>query len=376
MEMAWLRVAETAPAILLGLLAGVAVDRWRRRQTLLMTDLARAALVGCIPALFLLHHLTVPIITGIAVLLSVATVTFDSAYDAYLPTLIATDEVVDANAKMSAIGSVAEVAGFGVSGALFAWLGGALTLSIDALSFVVSAVSLALIRGREPEPASSPAPEPVLGALWAGLRYLFGHPALSRMAVMETGQSLFLGVTGAVYMLYLSRVLLLPPLVQGVLYAVGGIASFAAAGLGPRFLRHLGYARSLLLRTVAGAAGALLVPMAFGPVAAVMAFVLGQQLLADSGDTVFDVTLSSLRQQIADNAILGRIRSIGLVVTGIGTLTGALLGGQLAGVIGLRDVLWLAVAIRLAVFGVTAVAGGHLTTAAQAPPAAATGSLS
>jgi MFS-type transporter involved in bile tolerance (Atg22 family) len=125
MQVAWVRVAEIAPGMIVGLSAGVAADQWSRRHIMGLTDTARAVLIGLIPVLFFLHDLTLGIIIGLVVLLSVAEIVFDSSYDAYLPTLVPPGELMNANAKLSAMGSVAEVTGFGVAGVLFEWLGGA-----------------------------------------------------------------------------------------------------------------------------------------------------------------------------------------------------------------------------------------------------------
>lgn len=161
MQVAWVRIAEVAPGMMVGLFAGVAADRWPRRQIMGMTDIVRAILVGLIPALFFWHHLTLGVIIGLVVLLSVAQMLFDSAYDAYLPTLVPSGQLINANTKLSAMGSVAEVTGFGLAGIMFAWLGGPLAFTVDALSFIVSALTLWAIRRPESRPAPTIAPERV-----------------------------------------------------------------------------------------------------------------------------------------------------------------------------------------------------------------------
>lgn len=354
MDVAWLRVAEIAPGMLIGLGIGVAVDRWRRRPVMLAMDTARATLVGLIPILFLLHRLTMGDIMGVAVLMSVTSMGFDSAYDAYLPTLVEADEIVDANSKLAALAAVAEAAGFGIAGALFQWLGGALTLSIDALSFVASAVSLRLIRRAEPRPVRSPIPPSPAAELGAGLRALRGSPVLSRMAAVAGVQSLFFGLTGAVYMLYISRSLQVAPVLQGGLYAVGGLSSLATAGLASRLGQRSGSVRILVLAAAGGALGALFLPLAFGPLPLVLAFILAQQLLGDGSDTLLDISLSSLRQTHTPNALLGRVSAAWFVLTGVGMVGGTLLGGAVAGVIGLRDTLFLGVAVRLGMIALIA----------------------
>lgn len=355
MQVAWLRVAEMAPGILLGLWAGVGVDRWRRRHVMLITDGARAVIVGAIPILFLTHHLSLGAIMGLAILLSIASVAFDSAYDAYLPTLVRPKQLVEANSKLSAGASVAEVTGFALAGALFNWVGGALTMTIDAASFVISAASLWLIRRPEPLPAPHAYAGRAPGDLVEGLTLLAKTRSLSRLAFLAAVQSVYFGLSSAVYLLYISRSLHVAPLLQGILYAVGGAASLATAIVAERILTRVSPRQGLFAATLFGAAGTALLPLAFGPIWLIAVFITGQQVLGDGGDTLLDVSMASLRQSVAPNAYLGRIRSAWLVVTGIGTLGGALAGGLLAGAIGLRSTLFLGVGIRLAMVGLTII---------------------
>jgi MFS family permease len=179
MEVAWVRVAEVVPGMALGLMAGIAADRWLRRRIMIVTDLLRAVLVGLIPLFFLLHQLPLALVLVLVVVLSMAGILFDRAYDAYLPTLVPPEQLLDANAKVAGLSSVAEVTGFGVAGALFEWLGGPLTFSVDMASFIVSAMSLWAIR--QPEHAQwAPTDDgPVHTDLSLGVWILWQRPAVA-----------------------------------------------------------------------------------------------------------------------------------------------------------------------------------------------------
>lgn len=361
MQVAWVRVAEVAPGMVIGLLAGVVVDRWRRRQVMILTDSLRAVLIGLIPLLFILHRLTLGLIIALVVLLSIAV--FDSAYDAYLPTLVPPEQLLDANAKLTGMSSVAEVTGFGLAGALFEWLGGALTFSVDALSFVVSALSLWTIRRSEPTVVVPDHAHVALADLTHGIHILWHHPLLRRIALMDSINNLFFGLSSAVYMLYISRGLHMAPVLQGILYAIGGLGSLVTAGLTHRVVTRWGYARSLVLGAVVAAIGTAFLPMAFGPMWLLILFVLGQQVIGDAGDTLVMIGLSNLRQRHTENAVLGRLRSSWLVLASLGTLCGILAGGQLATIVGLRDTLFLGVGIRLVVVALAMASGAVVTQA-------------
>src|SRR5262245_58135697 len=88
MQMGLLGAAGAAPLLVFGLLAGVWVDRLRRRPIMIATDLARALLLLWVPLAFLLGWLRIEQLYVLAALVGVLSVFFNVAYQSYLPTLI------------------------------------------------------------------------------------------------------------------------------------------------------------------------------------------------------------------------------------------------------------------------------------------------
>ncbi len=358
MDVTWLRIAEILPGILVGLVAGVWVDRLPRRTVMIAVDTTRALLVGFIPLLIVLDRITIPAVVVLAALGSFVAAPFDSAYEALLPAIVEPGQVVEANAKMSAAFAVAETAAFGLAGFLFELLGGAITLSLDAVSFAISAITLWAIRSpaARAAPAAAEVSEPVepFGrALARGARFLLQSPSLSRLATAALAQSLYFGISGAIYVLYVSRVLGVPPAVQGVLYAVGGLAALAAAHLAEPLAKRLGIEGAMVVSAAAAVVGTALLPLAGGALWMVVLFILGQQLFGDGGDTVFDIGLAAVRQGSTPNDILGRVGSIWLVLTSTGLLVGTLAGGVLVGMVGYRATLAGAVGVRVLVLALS-----------------------
>ncbi|MCL5676462.1 MAG: MFS transporter [Firmicutes bacterium] len=134
---------EVAPGLLIGLFAGVWVDRLRRRPLMIWADLGRALLLGSIPLAYVLGHLTLVQVYAVVLLISVLTLLFEVAYQSYLPDLVPSDALVAANSRLQASFSVAEISGFSLGGVLVQLLTAPLTVLFDALSFLASAVSLA-----------------------------------------------------------------------------------------------------------------------------------------------------------------------------------------------------------------------------------------
>ena len=131
-----------AAALVFGLVAGAWVDRLRRRPVLIWADLGRAALLGLIPIAFVLGMLACWQLLVVAALAAVLTTFFDAADNAYLPTIVERERLVEANSALAASGSVAEFAGFGISGILVQLLTAPITIAINAVTYLVSALLL------------------------------------------------------------------------------------------------------------------------------------------------------------------------------------------------------------------------------------------
>ncbi|HEX5547701.1 MAG TPA: MFS transporter, partial [Ktedonobacterales bacterium] len=155
-QMALLAAAEVAPGLLLGFVAGVWVDRLRRRPLLIAADMGRALALASIPLAAVLGALRIEQLYVVAVLVSICTVFFDVAYPSFLPSLLRREELVEGNSKLAASESLAEVSGWSIAGVLVQVAGAPLAILVDAATFVASAVSLVSIRTKEAPPTAAP----------------------------------------------------------------------------------------------------------------------------------------------------------------------------------------------------------------------------
>src|SRR5215217_1333572 len=146
LQMGLLGAAGAAPLLLLGLFAGVWIDRLRRRPLMIAADLGRALLLLSIPVAYLLGVLHIEQLYLIAALAGILTMFFNVAYHSLLPALVEREQLVEGNSKLGLSESLAEIAGPPLGGALVQLISGPITLLLDAFSFVVSALSLLRIR--------------------------------------------------------------------------------------------------------------------------------------------------------------------------------------------------------------------------------------
>jgi len=342
-EVAVLRSLELGATLIFGLVAGAWVDRLRRRPVLIWSDLGRAVLLASIPVAFALGVLTYWQLLAVSGLAAILTTFFDSASNAYLPTIVEREGLVDANAALAASGSAAEFMAFGISGFLVQLLTAPIAIAIDAVSFLVSAVLLGSIHGPEAPPPPAADREPVLDEIREGLRLVVHNPVLRAFAGAQMAMHALWGIFGATWFLFAIDELQLGPAAIGLIAGIGGISSFLGAIIAARATRRWGIGRVAVGALVMAAVGNAFIPLAPTglPWIAVGCLVM-QQLVADSGATVYDVTEVAVRQTLVHDRALGRVTSTFHVAAVIAQLAATLAAGLLAEVIGLRATMWLA----------------------------------
>jgi MFS family permease len=348
MQVGLLRAVEVAPGLAAGLFAGVWVDRLRRLPIMIVADFGRALLMGLIPMLFLLGSLTMGWVYTVAFFISILTICFDVAYQSYMPSLVESSHLVEANSKMEATVSIAEITGFGLSGFLVQVLTAPITILLDAISFVVSAVFLLRIGTPEPAP---PAPEARAG-MWteirAGVQVLFGHPVLRALVAADGLNNLFGNIIGTVIMLFVLRELQVSPALAGVIFATGGVSAFFGAVLAAPVVRRFGLGTSLIGAAFVTGASIAFLAGATGPMPVVIAMLVAQQLVGDGAMMVFAINVTSLRQAVTPSRFLGRVNATLRISDWTFTLVGTLVGGILGESIGLRGALVVACLGKLA----------------------------
>ena len=333
-----LTAAAGLPHLIFGLFAGAWVDRLRRRPMMIAADLGRAVLLAIIPLAAWLGLLRIELLIAIAFCAETLTVFFDIAYQAYVPSLVPRAQLVEANSKLQASGSGAQVIGPALGGTLIRVLGAPFALLVDAVSFLASA--LFLLRIRRPEPASAPRLDSSmvqemaqgLGAVWRDRR--LRALALSS-GVMNLGGYLFL----AVYVLYLTRTLSLGPGAVGLVFAVGGVGALIGSVVAGPSRARWGIGATLMGSLVLFGVFGLTVPLAVAFPTFALPLILASELLQWVMVLVFTINAVSVRQAITPDRLLGRVNgTMRFVVWGMRPV-GSLLGGYLGGRIGLQATL-------------------------------------
>jgi predicted MFS family arabinose efflux permease len=343
-QLGLLKVADLLPKFLAGLVAGVWVDRLRRRPIMVAADLGRALLLVTIPAAALLGRLRIEQLYAVTLLTGLLTLFFDIANRSYLPTLIRREELVEGNSKLTASASVAEFGGFSLAGWLVQWLTGPIAVLVDAVSFLFSALFLGMIRAPEPPPVPHAERQGMKQEIAEGLQVVRRDRILLSLAVTTLILSFSWGMVGTVIAAFTVRTLGFKPGILGMIRAVGGLTSLLGAMAAGPLARQLGIGRTLALGLFFSSLGILVVPLARGATLLSGALLVANQMITDPAHTIYEINQRSLRQAITPDRVLGRVNA-SLEFVGLGaTLYGALAGGWLGEKIGLRATLFAATA--------------------------------
>ena len=345
-QMGYLIAAELVPNLLFSLHAGAWVDqRGRRRQTMIATDLGRAALIATVPVAYALDILTIEQLYVVAFLSGTLTVLFFVANAAFFVAVVSREHYVAANSLLFGSRAFSFVAGPSIGGVLVQLLKAPFALVVDAVSYVLSALYLGSISPEEP-----PTEQAERGHVTQGARYLLGTPWIRASLLATATINLFNFVFHAIFILYAVRSLHVRPGTLGLVLgaaAVGGLIGSTIAG---RVGRWVGIGPAFVLGCIVFPAPLVLVPLAGGPHGLVLAMLFLAEFGSGLGVMILDISAASIRAALVPDRLRSRVSGAYMVVNNGVRPIGALAGGLLGTTIGLRPTLWIAVVGAIAGF--------------------------
>jgi MFS family permease len=363
-----LNAASWLPWLLIGLPAGALIDRLPRRATMIVCNLIWTVLVISVPVAAWLGLLTVGQLVVVCLLGGIVSVFFSPAYQAYLPSLLARDELAEGNAKLQGSGQAAVVTGSGVGGALIQAFGAVFGMVIDAFSFVVSTVCLLLIRNREPRPEKATRTTSLRQEIREGFRFVVRDPYLRVMTAGAALDNLLLSAGHALLVIFLVRAVGVAPGTVGLLMAFDCLGGVFGALVANRIARRLGTARALLALSLGTTPFGLLIPLTQGGWG--LACYAAGLLIPSAGIVAVNVIGGTFRQSYCPSDMLGRISTSGSFVSFSLIPLGAVLGGTLGATIGVRETLWIV--LLAGVFGKFILLFGPIRKARDLPTAPST----
>jgi MFS family permease len=343
-QMGVLTTVSTLPALLLGLFAGVWVDRHRRRPILIATDIGQAVLLIVLSGSVVLNVLRMEYLYVLAFGIAAFRLFFDVANQSLLPTLIGRDQLVEGNGKLEMSRSAVAIVGPGVAGGLIQLVTAPLAILFDAVSFLVSALGIASISVSEATAGIPQHQQTMRHAISAGVRLVLGNRSLRALTGALATLSLFTSMLDAVLLLYLTRELRLTPALIGLAFACGSVGFLLGALLQQRATRHFGLNATLIIGVLLTGFGDLLIATGTGTTSTTMIVLVlfVAQFCYGLGQATFRISQISLRQSITPDDMQGRMNATTRFVTAGLIALGGLLGGVLGAAIGLQWTLVVA----------------------------------
>ncbi len=326
------------PYLVFSLPAGILVDRYDPRALMIGCDIGRLALLSAIPLAHLFGVLSFGLLGTIVFLTGVLTLLFKVSYQTLLPRVVPAGQLVDGNAKVAMSTEVSELVGPSTGGLLVGFAGAARTFLATGFAYLVSAVLLLGMRGRTRRaPDEEKDDTPLRAQIGAGLRFIATDRVLRAILACTTTSNFFVMASGGIEVTFLVREINLSAGMVGLVFTISACGGIAAGLMAGRLAARIGDARIIWVAMVAPGPLYLLMPLS-QPGWGVVTFGLG--LAAFSVNVVlYNTAATSYQQRVTPDHLLGRVNAaIMWICLGVVPL-GALAGGYLATLLGLRAAL-------------------------------------
>jgi MFS family permease len=344
-QMGLLTAAGLLPHLLFSLPAGVWLDRvHRRRRMMIGADLLRALAIGSIAVTYATGSLSLAQLYIVAFIVGTLSVAFDIAWTTLFVTVAKREEYVPANALFNGSRSLAQVAGPSIGGALIQFLSAPIAVVVDALSFVASALFLGRLKA--PEPST----EPIRTQLGTGLNFIFSDYIMRPTVMSAATLNFFNFGFQALFILYVTTYLNVSVGLLGLALGAGAVGGVLGAIAAPGIGRRLGIGPAFFFGLVLFPAALILVPIADPGMsqAVILGLLFVMEFLAGFGVMVLDINAGAIIPARTPDRIRSRVYgSFRFINMGVRPL-GALFGGVLGGVIGVRETLFLVTILSLA----------------------------
>lgn len=337
-QMGLLTAVGLLPHLLFSLPAGIWLDRVReRRRLMILADIGRAMGLALVPLAFLSGWLSIELLFVVAFVVGSLAVVFDISWNTFFVAVAKREQYVQANALLSGSRSMSSVAGPALGGILIQILTAPITFLLDALSFLGSAFFLSRIHAQEPPIDHDPGT--VREQLQQGLSFIL-HDAIVRGVLLSVATVNFFNYgIQALFILYATVNLGIEPGILGLALGAGAIGTVIGAVIAGRVGRTLGLGRAYLLSLILFPAPLILVPLAAGPPLVILALVVLSEFAAGIGVMILDINAGAMLLARTPDKIRGRsagtFRFVNMGVRSIG----AVVGGTLAGLFGIREAL-------------------------------------
>jgi predicted MFS family arabinose efflux permease len=337
LQMGLLRAAEFLPFLVFTLPAGLWADLGIRRWLMIATNLIRAVFITIVPLAVLVGWMDLGVLCAAMFVMGSLKVIFEMAYQTYIPEIVERFALVNANSKIMMSYALGQSVGPGFGGVMVELLGAPFAVLADAFTYFLSTICLLKIKHRENRVRRRT--QSVVQQIAEGFRYVGREGHIRSLLWLVTANNFFQNALMAILVLYATRDLGVRPGLFGVTVSLGGLGAVVGAIGAERLGRWLGPGPFVIWSSLTAGLAAFCFPLVpTGNAVGVIGLAAAYFVLSASGSAV-TVFAWTIRQTLTPNAILGKMNgAFRFVVTGIMPF-GALFGGWMGGIIGIRATL-------------------------------------
>ncbi|MFF0123384.1 MFS transporter [Micromonospora arida] len=341
-QVSLLVVAVWLPWVVIGLPAGAWVDRLSKRRVMIWAAAISLALFLSVQVAAWTGLFSYWWLLGVSLLTGVASVFFQVAYTAYLPSLVASEDLTEGNAKLQGSASAAQIVGLGCGGLFIQAAGPVNGLLLNAATFAISLACLLGIRHREAHPEKPKRTRrPMVTEIREGLQLVARDSWFRSFTIAGAAANLFLVGYQTILPVFLVNDVGLSGGMVGTLVAATSAGGIIGAFAARRVSNMIGSARAILFFAVLVTLPILLIPLtARGP--GVLLLVIGG-LSAAAGVVANNIIKTGFIQRYCPRDLLGRLTASTSFLNMGAVPVGALIGGALATAVGTRTALWILV---------------------------------
>ncbi len=318
--------------IIAGVFSGIMVDRVNRRRLMIFCDGGRALVYIAIPLTWWLSGPQLWLLYPVTLIGAGLGMCFRVAYNTAITNLLDSDQINNANGRLQVSYGVSFIIGPIVAGIICAQFGPPLAIGIDASSFVISALSLGLIRFHQAA-AQRSGGQTMLKDWTEGLSFLLHQPVLRTVTILLASSGVIMTAGVDLYIYYLKHDLGQDDNTVGLVFGVSSIGAILSGIFFATLRQKLGFGVCFLGSLIL--TGVLVATIGFTSNIVIIALLVTVLFIFD---TIRGLSSASLRQQITPDQLLGRVTSSFWLMVLIPSAIGAAIFTALAEQIGTATV--------------------------------------
>jgi MFS family permease len=353
-DVGWINSSRWLPYVLLGLVAGVLLDRVSHRPVLVITDIGRGVLLVMICLMTAFHIINIGWLIIIMMLFGAMSLFHDAAYQSFVPQLVPRGLLTRANARLEQSAAVAQTSGPAIAGTLVSLIGAPFAILADAVSYVFSGLVMASIKHQHIREKASD--ERLSEQIKEGLRWVYRHRYLGTLALNTHAWFLFNCMINTVFVTFALTELGFNASTLGLVLTSAGIGAVLGTTFSTRAAQRFGIGRSMAFSRILYCPAGIL--MVLAPSADDGVLLTNTLLMIGLGQFPYGFALGiegplemGFQQSITPVRLQGRMNATKRSINRSMIVIGAPLGGIIADLFGFRTALWVAV-VGLAIVGV------------------------